>query len=528
MQYASIVIDHPAGAETYTYQIPPEHLAHLAVGSVVLVPFGRKTVHGVLTGFARGVDANLATKLKPLVSVVYPGPFIPEYIMQGAVYLQKQFGLSLGDTLFSFLPSWPKRKQKPVEYEVAQSTSFEIREMMIGLPERIALYRQLAESLRNQNKSLLILCATQANAELLAQSLNLQSVILYPGSVSDKNEREYYLKALVSSESQVFIGTRGAVKTPLVNCGAVVIDEPWLPGHKEDNSPKLWSCLAMSALCRSRGIPLYLVSCLSWPETQLLGETKLYRIKGADAPPLSLMQQRSLHESIETFVHHHAENAKSLCIVVHESKHDTWWCGVCQVVRAQSLNCPKCHKELIHIPRLTTELVRNLVDKIGTSQKVTINSFQDLLGYQLYDATLVLGIDALLSITDFRAHMYIYELIQAIRSQSKSVSLATRHREAWTSILNQDVGALRDKEYNIRQEYNFPPFTWLIQLRSAKKELLESALHKSAGHVQRASGIFRSHDDYTVHLYLKRPSLRVLNEINTKGVKVDIMPNYIS
>ena len=71
MQYANVIVDHKAGYEPLTYSIPPALLAHLAIGSVVLVPIGPQKVHGVISGFIRRLDDDLSHKLKSIISVVY-------------------------------------------------------------------------------------------------------------------------------------------------------------------------------------------------------------------------------------------------------------------------------------------------------------------------------------------------------------------------------------------------------------------------------------------------------------------------
>lgn len=476
MQYAHVIIDHKAGYEPLTYSIPPELLAYVAVGSVVRVPLGPQAVHGVVTKFVSRVDSELASKLKPLKSVVYEGNVIPEYLLQAVLDLHARYNFSVSDCLFAFLPNLPIKRQQAITPLITQTEGYKFTELNLPISSRPEAYMQLAHKLFEQTLSLLVICHSQASVQALAHTLKRNKVplVLCPQSHQQKTRRDYFLAGLTTPSPTVFIGTRGALVTPLNSIGAVIIDEPWLPGHKEENAPKLWSIMAAKFLCKARNIPLYSASLYSWPETELIDHTQHYAPEFTPGT-INLAPRRNLQETISNFLSEYDEPKKELAIVIKESLHDVWWCSACKTVVSVAENCPTCGSTTLQLPKLTKEsVVQEIPPDLAST--VTVYSFDSLERFKTFDACLLLNFDNLLAINDFRSSLYLATLIGIARTQAHHTTLVTNHPDTWVDIIHKSPAELTAKEKNERREHLLPPFSTAVHLVSPDKGPLEKNL----------------------------------------------------
>ncbi|HEY1074580.1 MAG TPA: hypothetical protein VGE59_02665 [Patescibacteria group bacterium] len=521
MQYAQIIADHKAGYEPFTYQIPTPLLAHLAKGSVVLVPVGRETVHGVVVDFIRRVDDTLAPKLKPIESVVYPGAFIPGYLIDAVYELKQKYGYGLSATLFCFLPEFPKRKQSEIISSGKPGRGYKVHESIIDLPRRADVYRNLAKRVAQSGQSLLIITSSHNATEALCDKLKVPFT-LFPADPSAKSRREYFLHAL-SAEPTIFIGTRGAIATPLNRIGAVVIDEPWLPGHKEDSSPKMWSALAMQAVCKMRGIPLYLISSVAWPESQLL-HARQSVIQTSTPGELTIVPKRPLTEIVTQFLADHDDAHATLAVFVHETHRPVYWCATCERAWPESGTCQKCRKETIMLPPITCDTLHKLLIPHVPDAHITVLPAEALAQYRTFTAALVINFDVYLSITDFRAPSYLRTLITLLRAQAKHVQLVTAHPDTWTP-LTQPFDF--DAQLVERQTHNLPPFSWAVTLSGKQKPTLEKLDLNEAPDILKASKIHKRRDEYCISLLVKTTG-HLPNAWHKKsGLKIDYLPNYV-
>src|SRR6266540_3972965 len=239
MQYANIIVNHKAGYAPLTYSIPPSILAHLKPGSIVRVPLGKSDVHGVVVSFTRRVETRLAHKIKLIKTLVYGGAFVAPYLLAAVSDLHHKYALSYSDLLFSLLPPLPQKKYIVPEATPKLGSGFKSYDYTIDVLQRVDLYKKIAKSLAHSNQSLLIVCPNQAAVESLFQSFNDVRCIRYPDTPTPKQTRDYYFLAQTNQEPAIFIGTRGALLTPLHTFGAIALEEPWLSGHKEEQSPRM-------------------------------------------------------------------------------------------------------------------------------------------------------------------------------------------------------------------------------------------------------------------------------------------------
>ncbi|MGA7162143.1 MAG: primosomal protein N' [Bacteroidota bacterium] len=87
--------------QTFTYIVPPEIAQRIGKGSRVLVPFGKKTISGVVVGFP---STSSITTLKPIHDSLDATPAISQELMKLAVWIADYYAAPLGEVLKALLP----------------------------------------------------------------------------------------------------------------------------------------------------------------------------------------------------------------------------------------------------------------------------------------------------------------------------------------------------------------------------------------------------------------------------------------
>ncbi len=104
--YAEVVVDARTGKPggTFTYAIPP-HM-HVQPGHVVLVPFGPRMLHGVVTGLLETPNVDYT---RPIASLVEEQPMLSAERIQLGSWLARYYRASLFDALTPMLPPGTRR-----------------------------------------------------------------------------------------------------------------------------------------------------------------------------------------------------------------------------------------------------------------------------------------------------------------------------------------------------------------------------------------------------------------------------------
>src|SRR5271169_4015148 len=87
--------------QSFTYTVPPEIVKRIGTGSRVLVPFGKKTISGIVVGFPATTSINT---LKPIQDVLDAAPALSQELMKLGTWIADYYAAPLGEVLKAFLP----------------------------------------------------------------------------------------------------------------------------------------------------------------------------------------------------------------------------------------------------------------------------------------------------------------------------------------------------------------------------------------------------------------------------------------
>ena len=97
-RYAEVLVDQTAREldRSFTYRVPPELAARLAIGSRVLVPFGRQRLAGYVVGFTAEPPA---VQLKSIFALLADAPLFDEEQLSLARWVAERYRCSLQEAL---------------------------------------------------------------------------------------------------------------------------------------------------------------------------------------------------------------------------------------------------------------------------------------------------------------------------------------------------------------------------------------------------------------------------------------------
>ena len=156
-KYAIITIDRAQAnvQKELTYGIPP-HLSELVkIGSAVLVPFGRQTLTGYVTGFTSTLDFD-AAQLKSISSLASRAPIFDENALRLSRWMSAYYHCPLAECLACCMPQgWQQASRK--EYSYVGGSEASLPTFGQNLPVSVSRSRrqkQIAQILLNSPKPL--------------------------------------------------------------------------------------------------------------------------------------------------------------------------------------------------------------------------------------------------------------------------------------------------------------------------------------------------------------------------------------
>jgi primosomal protein N' (replication factor Y) len=100
--YARIAVNVPTLTGEFDYHLPPELEGHVGAGHLVVVPFGKQTVQGVVLDL---VPVPAAAETKPVLDLVDPQPVVTPAQISLARWLADHFLAPLSEMLGLMLPA---------------------------------------------------------------------------------------------------------------------------------------------------------------------------------------------------------------------------------------------------------------------------------------------------------------------------------------------------------------------------------------------------------------------------------------
>ncbi|MDB5085542.1 MAG: primosomal protein [Bacilli bacterium] len=158
--FCQVALDVPTVAldKPYSYAIPKEYAAQIAVGSRVTAPFRNKQLHGYVLSFIDEPDIA-KDRIKPLLDVL-PDYCLPDEFMRLTEWMRGRYLTSYASILKTFTP--PIVRPKRTAWVEAALPSAELQEWMDKLSGRLFKQKQIVSWLLEQEAPVLLTDALHA------------------------------------------------------------------------------------------------------------------------------------------------------------------------------------------------------------------------------------------------------------------------------------------------------------------------------------------------------------------------------
>lgn len=239
------------GPQTYTYQIPPNHITDAALYSRVRIPFGRRTVVGIITQLRPGPVPYRTKQLSP-----YSPVQLSAYQVALAEWIADVSHGGLGYTLRLFYPPG-LRLLSPHQGNSLPDTVASINIAIIdrSRAKRYQLLTPMIKKHLSAQRQVLILVPEQSMQTSVQQSLTNNNILAewYSGNTTLTIQRRIWHQAAVG-KTQCIIGTQKSLFLPFTRLGLVIIEEDENFAHKLwDQYPRLDNRYAATQISRIHG-----------------------------------------------------------------------------------------------------------------------------------------------------------------------------------------------------------------------------------------------------------------------------------
>lgn len=431
----------------FSYAIPAG--MNVAVGSLVRIPLGGRTVRGYVVGTRDGAT----TRLKAIARVTGGPPVFDEALLATLRWLATHYvaplAVLLAKTAPPNLPRTPKQPRWTVAVRsgssplsrvtgAAATGTHERPHYLLGRGGWASTIETLVASILEAERSAMVVMPTVAEAERLAQDLHpaFGNRVLTAFSAMEARERTAVWSLAASWPGHLLIGTREVALWPVTRLALTVVVEEGRRAMKERQTPTVH---VRDALRRRAAIERHgLVLLGHVPTTEAvatgmpierIGGTRVWPLveivdRNEEPPGAGIITSRSLR-AIRTAV----GGGKRVFVFTHRRGYaPAYRCTSCRLVRrcqtcesraGRSNTCERCGAELGICIRCgnaqfeplgagagrIAELLARTVETggVGSSAPVWVGTERDLPGLTDVDLAVVVDADGLIHAPNYRA-----------------------------------------------------------------------------------------------------------------------------
>ena len=278
--YYEVAVSLPATWKQHIYTYTSD--VELALGSIVLVPFGAKAKIGYVVKqvakpdfAAKKIDSITPFRLpetsRSLLDWLIgyypttPGVHI-QHVLPAFVQKLSQLETSESEAKLDFPDETNLTEQQAAAFEKITNPSAPQTSVIHGVTGsgKTRLYAEIAKHQLEAGKNVLILypeiSLTSQLKKELQKYLGNTPIHPYHSKLAPKKQRETWLHAHNATSLSVFIGPRSALFLPVKDLGAVIIDEAHDSAYKQDSGTRYNGVIVAGALAAVHNAKLILGS----------------------------------------------------------------------------------------------------------------------------------------------------------------------------------------------------------------------------------------------------------------------------
>lgn len=365
---------------TFTYYLKGQ--SNCKVGSMVLVPFGKKTSLGIISKIYYKTDKKFNFKLKDVEQVLDFLP-LPNHIIDITKWLCEYYVASSKSVLQTILPSGltvrnirQTKNEKPDKFTLPEKIKLNAQQkeaikiikdstnknyLLHGVTGsgKTEVYIDLIKDQFKKNKSTILLIPeislTPQTVERFYSHFPNQILVTHSKLTSAKR-RNIWLEALNSDSPKLIIGPRSALFAPLKKLGLIIIDEEHETSYKQESPPKYHAVSTAAKIVHLTKAKLVLGSATPSVNTYFFALAKKIRLvtldkraRGQDLPNVQitdLKKQKTLisDQLLSAIKQTLRANRQVILFLNRRGSANAMICTSC----AQTVKCPNCDTSLTY------------------------------------------------------------------------------------------------------------------------------------------------------------------------------------
>ncbi|MGH2863923.1 MAG: replication restart helicase PriA [Solirubrobacteraceae bacterium] len=370
----------------FDYRLPDAFRGEVDVGSMLVVPFGRREVLGVVVGLADSSEVADEKLLAPLRAIDDGPPALPVELVQLAEWIAAEYCSTIARALGLVLPPGAARRlsgrkrravarprhlavgaRSPDAPELTDEQRAVLAPLLDALARRRAEQRLLHGVTGSGKTEVYLQAAGAALAQGRGAIVLVPEIALTPQIVGRFIERFGETVAVLHSrltpaqryaewrrlrkgQARVCVGPRSAVFAPIGDLGLIVIDEEHDSSYKHEGDPRYDARDVAAERARRAGAVLVLGSATPRPESikRLLVSRLTRRVDGRPLPPVQVADMRGetqgLHRlTAQALAEVRAERGKAIVLLNRRGWSNFLSCRSCGRV----WSCPECDVALV-------------------------------------------------------------------------------------------------------------------------------------------------------------------------------------
>jgi primosomal protein N' (replication factor Y) len=367
----------------FDYMLPSELRTDVDVGSLLVVPFGRREMLGVVVALTETSDVEEARLLAP-VRVLELG--VGEELVELAEWVAAEYCSTIPRALQLVLPPGATRRlsgrkrravarpqhlsvgaRSPTAPELTAEQRLVLEPLLGALAarrsERVLLHgvtgsgkteiylRAAAMALEQKRGAIVLVPEIALTPQIVARFIErFGETVAVLHSRMTPAQRYAEWRRLREGEARVCVGPRSAVFAPIADLGLVVVDEEHESSYKHEGDPRYDAREVAAERARRAGAVLVMGSATPRPETveRFAAVTLARRVDGGPMPAVEIVDMRGetagLHPlSAQALARVRAERGKAIVLLNRRGWSNFLSCASCGHV----WKCPECDVTLV-------------------------------------------------------------------------------------------------------------------------------------------------------------------------------------
>jgi primosomal protein N' (replication factor Y) len=373
----------------FDYRLPEElRGGAVGVGSMLVVPFGRREVLGVVVGLAESSEVAAEKLLAPLRALELG---VPAEMVALAEWIAAQYCSTLARALGLVLPPGATRRlsgrkrravkrpehlsvgaRAPSALALNEDQGAVLASLQGALERRVAherllhgvtgsgkteIYLRAAETALEQGRGVIVLVPEIAlTPQMVGRFIDrFGETVAVLHSQLRPGERYAEWRRLREGEARICVGPRSAVFAPVEDLGLIVVDEEHDSSYKHEGDPRYDARDVAAERARRSGALLLLGSATPRAESEHRVQSSLLprRVDGRPLPRVDVLDMRDeglqvarqgLHpETVQALARVREERAKAIVLLNRRGWSNFLSCRSC----GQVWSCPDCDVALV-------------------------------------------------------------------------------------------------------------------------------------------------------------------------------------